>query len=450
MSVLPLFTTDALRACFSEQARVQAMLDFERALATAQAKCGVIPAHAAAAIAPACDARRIDLDELAQRSVAAGNLAIPLVRQLTHAVEAADADAARRVHWGATSQDAIDTGMVLQLQRALPLVEADADALAHALAALAERYKATPMAGRTWLQHATPVTFGLKAAGWLAALERDRQRLAQLAPRLFVLQFGGAAGTLAALGERGLAVAQALADELGLALPDMPWHAQRDRFAEIAATLGILTGTLGKIARDLASLMQTEIAEAFEPAAEGKGGSSTLPHKRNPVGAALALAAATRVPGLVATMLAAMPQEHERGLGNWHAEWDTLPEIVLLAGGALRQVRGAIEGLEVDVDRMRANLDATRGLIFAEAVAMALAQRIGKPAAHQLVEACARTAAGQRRALRDVLAATPEVAAHLSAEQLDRLFDPQAATGLAGSLVDRVLGSYCRDRASAP
>ncbi len=443
--MLDLFTTGELRATFSERARVQAMLDFERALATAQAKCGLIPASAAAAIAAACDAQSIDLDELARQSVSAGNRAIPLVRQLTRAVEAADADAAHYVHWGATSQDAIDTGTVLQLRRALPLIEADADALAHALAALAERYKATPMAGRTWLQHATPITFGLKAAGWLAALERDRQRLAQLAPRLYVLQFGGAAGTLAALGERGIAVAQALADELGLALPEMPWHTQRDRFAEAAATLGILTGTLGKIARDLASLMQTEVAEAFEPAAAGKGASSTMPHKRNPVGCALALAAAARVPNLVATMLGAMAQQHERGFGDWHAEWDTLPQICLLAGAALHHMRVALEGLEVDAQRMRANLEATHGLIYAEAVTMALAQKIGKPAAHRLVESCARSAIAQQRALRDVLAATPEVTVHLAPEQLDRLFDPQSATGLAQLLVERVLAG-CRSR----
>lgn len=444
--MLALFTTDALRATFSERSRVQAMLDFERALAAAQAKCGAIPAPAAASIAAACDAQRIDLDALARQSVAAGNLAIPLIAQLTRAVAAADAQAARWVHWGATSQDAIDTGMVLQLKRALAPIEADAEALASALAALAERHKATPLAGRTWLQHATPITFGLKGAGWLAALERDRQRLAQLRPRLLVLQFGGASGTLAALGDQGLAVAQALAVELGLELPDMPWHTQRDRFAEVAAVLGILTGTLGKCARDLASLMQTEVAEAFEPAAEGKGGSSTMPHKRNPVGAALALAAAVRVPNLVATMLAAQVQEHERGAGAWHAEWDTLPEIVQLAGGAARQMRIAIEGLEVDSARMRANLDATHGLIYAEAVAMALAEKLGKPAAHRLVESSARTAIAEQRPLRDVLAASPDIAAHLSPQQLDRLFDPQAATGLASAFVERVLDARRRRR----
>jgi len=445
--LLELFTTEALRDALSVRACVQGMLDFERALAAAQAKVGVIPPAAAGAIAAACDVQRIDLQQLASQSVDAGNLAIPLVKLLTRTVEA-DSDAGRYVHWGATSQDAIDTGLVLQLRRALKLIEADVAALADALAALAGEHKMTLMAGRTWLQHATPITFGLKAAGWLSALERDRARLAQLKSRLYTLQFGGAAGTLASLGENGLAVAQALAAELDLALPHMPWHTQRDRFVEAATTLGILTGTLGKIARDLSSLMQTEVAEAFEPVAAGKGGSSTMPHKRNPVGAAIALAAAARVPGLVATMLAAMVQEHERGFGNWHAEWDTLPEICLLAGGAAHHIRLAIEGLEVDRDRMRANLDATHGLLYAEAVSMALAQKIGKSSAHHLVESCARTATVQRRALRDVLAAEPGVSEHLSPTELDRLFDPQRAIGLAQLLIERVLAAF-RVRASA-
>jgi 3-carboxy-cis,cis-muconate cycloisomerase len=446
--LLELFTTEAMRDALSVRARVQGMLDFERALAAAQAKVGVIPPAAADVIAAACDVQRIDLQQLALQSVDAGNLAIPLVKLLTRAVEETDFDAGRYVHWGATSQDAIDTGLVLQLRRALTLIEADVAALADALAALAGEHKMTLMAGRTWLQHATPITFGLKAAGWLSALERDRARLAQLKSRLYTLQFGGAAGTLASLGEDGLAVAQALAAELDLALPHMPWHTQRDRFVEAATALGILTGTLGKIARDLSMLMQTEVAEAFEPAAAGKGGSSTMPHKRNPVGAAIALAAAARVPGLVATMLAAMVQEHERGFGNWHAEWDTLPEIVLLAGGAAHHIRLAIEGLEVDRERMRANLDATHGLLYAEAVSMALAQKIGKSSAHHLVESCARTATVQRRALRDVLAAEPGVSEHLSPTELDRLFDPQRAIGLAELLVGRVLAAF-RGRASA-
>jgi 3-carboxy-cis,cis-muconate cycloisomerase len=442
--VLDLFTTAELRDALSLQARVRAMLDFERALAAAQAQVGLIPPAAATAIAAACDVAQIDLPLLGNQAVAAGNLAIPLVRQLTRAVQATDSEAARFVHWGATSQDVIDTGMLLQLRDALALIESDLAALATAVAERAEQHKRTLMPGRTWLQQATPITFGLKAAGWLSAIERDRARLAQLKPRLFVLQFGGAAGTLASLGRRGLDVAAALAAALDLALPELPWHTQRDRFAEIATTLGILTGTLGKAARDLASLMQTEVAEAFEPAAAGKGGSSTMPHKRNPVGAAITLAAATRVPSLVATMLAAMPQEHERGFGNWHAEWDTLPEIVLLAGGATQQMRLAIEGLEVDRERMRTNLDATRGMPYAEAVSMALAEKVGKAAAHHLVEACARAAFAQRCSLRETLAEQPAVAQHLSPGQLDQLFDPRTAAGLAEVFVERALQAFHR------
>ena len=267
----------------------------------------------------------------------------------------------------------------------------------------------TVLAGRTWLQQATPVTFGLKAAGALSAVERHRARLRELRPRVLALQFGGASGTLAALGADGLKVAAALADQLKLALPDVPWHAHRDRVAEVATALGLLVGTLGKIARDVSLLMQTEVGEAFEPAAAGKGGSSTMPHKRNPVGCATILAAAIRVPGLVSVMLTAMVQEHERGLGDWHAEWDTLPEICCLAAGALAQLAQVLEGLELDPARMAANLEATRGLVLAEAVTMALGGKIGRLPAHHLVEGACRRAAAEDRHLRDVLEADAEV-----------------------------------------
>ena len=437
----PLFTTDRMRAVFSDRGRLQGMLDFEAALARAEGRVGVIPAAAAAPIAAQCRAEAFDVGEIARGSALAGNTAIPMVKALTALVAKGDEAASRFVHWGATSQDAMDTGLVLQLRDALDLLDADLSRLAGALAGLADRHKRTVLAGRTWLQQATPVTLGLKAAGALSAVERHRARLRELRPRLLVVQFGGASGTLAALGAEGLKVAAALAGELKLGLPDLPWHAQRDRVAEVATALGLLVGTLGKVARDVSLLMQTEVGEAFEPAAAGKGGSSTMPHKRNPVGCAAILAAAIRVPGLVSVMLTAMVQEHERGLGDWHAEWDTLPEICCLAAGALVQLTQVLEGLEVDPARMAENLEATRGLILAEAVTMALGGRIGRLPAHHLVEAACRRAASEKRHLRDVLGEDAEVRKHLSAADLRRLLDPANYTGLAEALVDRALAA---------
>lgn len=435
----PLFTTDRMRAVFSDRGRLQGMLDFEAALARAEARAGVIPVAAVAAIESQCDADAFDIDALARGSALAGNTAIPLVKALTALVAKRDEAAARFVHWGATSQDAMDTGLVLQLRTALDLIDADLARLAGVLAGLADGHKRTVLAGRTWLQQATPVTLGLKAAGALSAIDRHRARIRELRPRVLVLQFGGASGTLAALGADGLKVAAALAGELKLGLPDVPWHSHRDRVAEVATALGLLVGTLGKVARDISLLMQTEVGEAFEPAAAGKGGSSTMPHKRNPVACAAILAAAIRVPGLVSVMLTAMVQEHERGLGDWHAEWDTLPEICTLAAGALAQLTEVLEGLELDTARMAENLEATRGLILAEAVTMALGGRIGRLPAHHLVEAACRRAADGQRHLRDVLGEDPEVRKHLSPADLQRLLDPANYVGLAETLVERAL-----------
>lgn len=436
-----LFRTDAVREIFSDRGRLQGMLDFEAALARATARAGLIPGPAASPIESLCRAELFDVGALSRGAAAAGNPAIPMVKALTALVERRDHDAARFVHWGATSQDAMDTGLVLQLRSALELIDAGLVNLSDASAKIASQHKRTPVAGRTWMQQAAPVTFGLKAAGWLSAIERHRQRVKELRARALVLQFGGAAGTLAALGNRGLDVAAALAGELKLSLPDIPWHAQRDRMAEVATTLGLLVGSLGKIARDVALAMQTEIGEASEPAAPGRGGSSTLPHKRNPVSSAVVLAAAARVPALVSVMLAAMVQEQERGLGNWHAEWETLPEICMLAAGALGHMTLVMEGLETDARRMRQNLDATRGLIMAEAVSSALAPKLGRQAAHELVEAACVRAVEQGTSLRDVLEQDTKLAAHLSAAELNRLFDPQSYLGVAEQLVDRALAA---------
>jgi 3-carboxy-cis,cis-muconate cycloisomerase len=447
----PLFRWDAIEPSLSDRARVQAMLDFEAALARAEASTAVIPVSAAPAIVAKCSADLFDAEAIARAAAAAGNPAIPLVHALTALVARDDPAAARFVHWGATSQDVMDTGLVLQLRPALAQIEAEMDRLADALAVLAERHRTTVVAGRTWMQQAVPTTFGLKVAGWLDAVDRHRGRLAGVCRGALVLQFGGAVGSLAALGTTGLNVSRALAAELQLAEPDMPWHAHRDRVAEVATTLGLCAGTFGKVARDISLYMQTEVAEVFEPGAKGRGGSSTMPHKRNPVTSAIVLAAAMRAPGLVGSMLSAMVQEEERGLGGWHAEWEVLPELVGIVGGALHHLTETVAGLEVDAVRMRANLDATQGLIFAEGVQMALRGKLGGAGeAQPLVDrACERARAGGRH-LREVLEADPEVGKHLPPAELARLFDPQHSLGASSQLIDRVLAAHSARRAKAP
>ena len=435
----PLFGSPAMSEVFSDAARLQYMLDFEAALARAEASCGVIPDAATRPIISKCKVDLIDTSALARATAAALNPAIPLVKQLTALVAKEDPEAARFVHWGATSQDTNDTALVLQIRQALNILDADLSTLCAGLTDLATKHRSTPIAGRTLMQHALPTTFGVKVASWLDAMNRHRERLAEIRARALALQFGGAVGTLAALEENGLLVAEALAAELRLTLPTLPWHTQRDRVAEVATTLGLLTGTLGKMARDISLHMQTEIAELFEPTGEGHGGSSTMPHKRNPVTAGVVLSAATRVPGLVSTMLSAMVQEDERGLGDWHAEWETLPEIFRLTGGALHQMATVVPLLEVDAARMRHNLDATHGLIFAEAVSMAMARYIGKSAAHTLVEAASRQTIESGKHLREVLGQDRTVTEHLTSVELDRLFVPENSLGAAETFVDRVV-----------
>ncbi|GFM87699.1 3-carboxy-cis,cis-muconate cycloisomerase [Pseudomonas cichorii] len=438
------FTQSRMREVFSDAGRVQGMLDFEAALARAQAQVGLIPGEVVADIGESCRAELFDFDALAIAIGNAGNSAIPLVKALGKQIALRNPEAERYVHMGATSQDVMDTGLVLQVRRAIDLLERDLEQLADALAEQAKRHAQTPLAGRTWLQQATPVTLGMKIAGWLGAVTRHRQRLDEIKPRLLCLQFGGASGSLAALGDRAFAVAEALAGELQLSVPEQPWHTQRDRLVEFASLLGMIAGSLGKVGRDISLLMQTEVGEVFEPAAAGKGGSSTMPHKRNPVGAAVMIGAATRAPGLVATMFAAMPQEHERSLGLWHAEWETLPELCCLVSGSLQQALQVVPGLEVDEPRMLANLDSTRGLVLAEAVSIALAQRIGRDAAHHLVEQNCRRAVQQGVHLRQVLGEDPQVSAQLSSHELDRLLDPAHYLGQARLWVERAVAEYTR------
>jgi 3-carboxy-cis,cis-muconate cycloisomerase len=437
----PMLSSAAMRAACDDVAYLQNMLDFEAALARAEAAAGVIPKRAAGAIAAACKAGSFDLPALAEAATRSGNLAIPLVKALTADVARADSEAARYVHWGATSQDVIDTATMLTLRAGIDALLADLGRAIAGFAKLARQHRDTPMVARTWLQHALPMPFGLKLAGYAAALARSRRRLIRLRGESLALQFGGAAGTLAALGDKGLLVAEKLAEGLKLPLPDAPWHSHRDRIAEAASVLAIVSGSCGKIARDVSLMMQTDVAEAFEPSGEGRGGSSTMPHKRNPVASASALAAATLAPNLAATIFAAQVGDHERSAGPWHAEWPTLPALLLVTSGALAAIVDIAEGLEVDVKRMRINLDATGGLIMAEAVAFALAEKIGKNEAHRLIEAASKKAVADKKQLRDVLAADPKIAAHLTAEQLEKLFEPMAYQGVSQTLIDRLLAA---------
>ncbi|MCP1984471.1 3-carboxy-cis,cis-muconate cycloisomerase [Bradyrhizobium elkanii] len=437
----PMLSSAAMRAVCDDAATLQNMLDFEAALARAEAACGVIPAAGAGPIGSACKAESFDLAALADAATRSGNLAIPLVKTLTANVAKADAEAARYVHWGATSQDVIDTATMLSLRAGIDALLADLDRAVAGFAGLARAHRNTAVVARTWLQHALPMPFGLKLAEYAAVLHRSRKRLLRLRRETLALQFGGAAGTLAALGDKGLAVAAQLAQELDLPLPDAPWHTHRDRIAEAASVFAILAGSCGKIARDVSLMMQTDVGEAFEPAGAGRGGSSTMPHKRNPVAAASALGAATMAPNLAATIFAAQVQDHERSAGPWHAEWPTLPGLMLVTSGALAAIVDLAEGLEVDAARMRVNLDATQGLIMAEAITFALADKIGKSDAHHLIEAASKRAVAEKKHLREVLSADAKVTAHLDAKRIAELFEPMAYQGASQALIDRLLAS---------
>jgi 3-carboxy-cis,cis-muconate cycloisomerase len=437
----PLFSSAAMRAIVNDRARLQRMLDFEAALARAEGALGVISAGASREISDACQASRYDLAALAEAAVPASNLAIPIVNALVAEVGKRSKDAAGYVHWGATSQDMIDTALVLELRAAIDVLLADLDRATKAFTTLAGRYRRTMSVARTLMQQAIPMPFGLKLAGYAAALGRSRDRLRRLRKEALALQFGGAAGTLAALGERGLDVTNRLAALLDLPVPDAPWHTHRDRLAEVAAALGILAGTCGKIARDVALLMQSEVGEAFEPAAAGRGGSSTMPHKRNPIAATAALSAATIAPNLVATILSAQIQEHERAVGAWQAEWVTFPALTLVTSGALAAVVDIAEGLEVDVDRMKANLESSGGQVFAEAVSFALAKKLGKAEAHKLTHELTEQAAKDKRSLQETLQANERAKAALEATDIARLFMPTSYQGIAQTFIDRLIAS---------
>jgi len=430
-----LATTDALAEVFSDRSILQAMLDFEAALARAEVTAGVIPARAVGAIAAAARAEHFDAEAIATEARDSGTVSIPLVKALTARVQAADAASARFVHFGATSQDVADSAMVLTLRRAHTILAADHRRLDSTLRGLSDRHARTVMLGRTLLQPAPPITFGLKVAGWASALGRAWRRVEVAMDEAAVLQFGGAAGTLAALGDRGQVVSSALAGELGLGAPDAPWHTHRDRLAALVAAVGIYTATLGKIARDITLLMQDEVGEAAEPG----GGSSTMPHKRNPAACARVLAAATRLPGLVAAFLTGMVQEHERAVGGWHAEWPTIAAALQTTGSALEAMAGIAGELTVDADRMRANIEKTNGAIFAERALMLLTPALGKEPANRIVNAALAQSRETGKSFLEALASTPDATRLIAPDEL-RTFDvPENYLGVAETLRTRLL-----------
>lgn len=464
------FASDTVSRHFDDAALLAAMGRFEAALAAAQAAAGLVPRAAADRIervavatlgpaaavdparAPAVPARVAPEDdpfspvELAGAARRAGTLAIPFVKALTDAVAREDAEAARWVHWGATSQDVLDTALALGATRAGAELQAQLARVGDALATLAERHRTTPVTGRTLLQPATPVPFGWKAACWLSPLGRGRAGLGAALDAMRALQLGGASGIRAALGGRGDAVARTLAGSLGLADPAISWHGSRDRVARLGAELATLAGAMARVGRDLSLLMQGEVAEAFEPTGAGRGGSSAMPHKRNPVAAMLALQAGLRAPGLAATLLAQLPGEHERGLGTWQGDWWTLGALFECAGSATEAIGEAIEGLRVDADAMRANLARTRGFVHAEAVTVALAATFGKPAAQATMERICGDAIDRGVALRDAIDrardADPALGRALPGDRLDALFDPAGQRGDADAMIDRALAEW--------
>lgn len=437
-----MFASDEMRAFFSDDYIVQRYLDVEAALARAQAKLGIIPEDAAEAITDAAKVENIDWDRLRERTEIVGYPILPTVEQLSDW----PADGLGQwSHWGATTQDIMDTADVLQIRDALSLISRDLDAVADALAKLAAEHVDQPMAGRTHLQHALPITFGYKAATWLSAIDRHRQRLTELNNRIEVVSFSGAAGTLASLGEElGLATQAALAAELGLKVPDITWHTIRDNFAEVTGLLALISSSIGKIGYDIMLMMQSETGEVLEPFVQGRGASSTMPQKRNPISSEMMLAAAKIVREQHSAMLDAMVQDHERATGQWHVEWQVLPTAFIIASGGLRAAREVLEGLEVRADAMEKVLATTQGLIVAEAVMMGLAPHLGRQVAHDVVYEACREALNAQKTLLDALLADRRVSGVLSENQLRDLVEPANYVGAAPEMTRRLLAKRTR------
>lgn len=438
----PIFVPDPYRAAVSGHAWLQAMLDAEGALAIAEARAGEITQQAAEAIVSRCDASLFDPEEIGLKGRAAGNPVPPLVRELTAAVSEISEEASRYVHKGATSQDITDTAAMLVTRRVTDLILEELDSVAAACARLADEHRDTVMPGRTLLQQALPTTFGLKAAGWLVSVLEARDRLVAVRKSGLAVQLGGAAGTLASLGGGGIAVMREFALELDLTEPAVPWHAARVRIADIGGVLSLLAGVFGKIAQDVILMSQTEVGEVAEPAGEGRGGSSTLPHKRNPVLSVTAAANASRVQDLSRTLQTAMVQEHERAAGAWHVEWESLSEALALTGGAAVAVREVVEELQVFPDHMLRNLEITRGLLLSENVTTVAAQKLGRLKAHDLVKAACHRALHEDKPLRQVLLEDTALSEVLSEKEIEAALDPANYVGSAGEFVDRALKLY--------
>jgi 3-carboxy-cis,cis-muconate cycloisomerase len=430
-----LYGSDAMRAVFDERAYFQRMLDVEAALARVQARLGIIPADAADAITRAASVENLSTDELAASARNVGYPVVGLVAGLSRAA----GEAGRWTHWGATTQDIMDTATVLQIREGLSLIRTSLRGMVTSLMAQAEKHRHTVMAGRTHLQQALPVTHGLKCAVWAQPLIAHVHRLDALRPRVELVGFAGAAGTLASLGDRGIAVMEGLATELGLAAPAAPWHVSRDGFAEAVAFLGLICGSMAKLATDIILLAQTEVAEVAEPYVAGRGSSSTMPQKRNPIASEYILAAARTVHALVPVMFGAMAADHERATGPWQAELLALPQCFVLTHGALQHAGAIAEGMVIDATRMRRNLDLTGGLIVAEAVMMGLAPHIGRGEAHHVVKHACDAALAEAIPLADALAREPVVAQRLDRAAIERLTDPAHYLGSADAFIDRVL-----------
>jgi 3-carboxy-cis,cis-muconate cycloisomerase len=442
-----LTTTEPMAEIFSDRSLLQAMLDFEAALALAEAEKKIIPGNAAHVIARSAQALHFDAVALASAAARFGTPAIPLVKALTEFVREKDAKAANFVHWGATSQDVCDTALVLLLQRVRPLLETDLGRLQKALLRLTREHRHTVMLARTLLQPAPPITFGLKVAGWRAAIQRSHVRLEQAFDEAVILQFGGATGTLAALGRQGIAVGRAIAHKLNLPYPDAPWHAHRDRLAALLCACAILAGTLGKIARDITLLMQAEVGEVSEARnQDGGGSSSTMPHKHNPAGCVATLAASLRTPALAATFLAGMVQEHERAAGAWQAEWPAVSQVVQATGLAVNSMASVAEELVVDEERMRANIDATGGAVFAERALMMLGQKLGRDIAHEILQKATLLSKEKKQPLRKTLLEMEEIKRGLDVEAFNDLEVPEQYLGVAEEFQDRLLSQAARSR----
>lgn len=431
-----IFSTAAMRQVWSDENRTAKYLEIEAALARVQGRLGIIPAEAADEIASQCVLAKIDMAKLAQQTQRIGYPILGVVSQINALCRD---QLGEYCHWGATTQDITDTATVLQIREALAIVDGELAAISGAMASLAQCHRDTPMIGRSNLQQAVPVTFGYKMAGLLSAIERHRERLAQLRPRILIGEFAGASGTLASIPEGGLATQSGLMQELGLGQPDIAWHTIRDNIAEVGCFLGLVTSTLGKFATDVKLMMQTEVGEVYEPFAHGRGSSSTMPQKRNPISSCYIHANVSVVRQHVAALLDANVADHERSTGPWEIEWIVLPEMFCLSAGALAQSRFVLEGLEVDVGRMRANLNMTQGLVASEAVMMGLGPYLGREYAHDLVYDICRQAIEQGRPLLDLLAENAEIARHLDRTALASLCDPANYLGLSGEMVDRVL-----------